>query len=198
MALRAIAGKKTLTLGLGFGPRGAVAASCPGLGLRLRHVRGLVTFSLPDLPYDPSQRRQLLGQLTLRLHYTAAQIVLNAPALHHLGRERSDPNFNIDGFTYGSDCVRAAGQTVLLVEILEAHRMLNGASWFNGFMITLAASILTYFVIYSKNQVTIEESKSAIMKAGRMLASLGQTNKPSKQVHDSLSPYVDMVLSLES
>ena len=149
---------------------------------------------LPNLPDDSSQDRGLLGQLTLRLHYTGAQILLYAPCLHHLGRERSDPNFNIDGFTYGSDCVRAAAQTILLVEILEAQKMLNGATWMNGFIITLAASVLTYFVIYSKNRVTIEESKSAIMKAGRMLASLGQTNANNKRVHESLSPYVDMVL----
>jgi hypothetical protein len=152
---------------------------------------------LPNLPEDSSQNRELLGQLTLRLHYTGAQILLYAPCIHHLGRERSDPDFNIDGFTYASDCVRAAAQTILLVEILEAQNMLNGATWFNGFIITLAASVLTYFVIYSKNRVTIEESKSAIMKAGRMLASLGQTNANNKRVLESLSPYVDMVLGQE-
>ena len=64
----------------------------------------------------------------------------------------------------------------------------------HGFILTLAASVLTYFVIHAKSRVTIEENKSAIMKAGRMLASLGRTNASNKQVFDSLRPYVDIVL----
>lgn len=155
---------------------------------------------LPELPNDPStaDSRELLGQLTLRMHYIGAQIVLYAPFIHHLARERSDPNFNIDGFTYGSACVRAAAQTVLLVEIMDAQSLLNPAQWMNGFILTLAASILTYFVIHSKNRVTIEESKSAILKAGRMLAELGQSNVSNKRVLDSLRPYVNIVLGQET
>ncbi|KAG1371480.1 putative Superoxide dismutase [Mn], mitochondrial [Cocos nucifera] len=69
MALSAIVGKKTLTLGLGFGPRGAVAASCPGLGSGLRHVRGLVTFSLPDPPYDYGALEPAISGEIMQLHH---------------------------------------------------------------------------------------------------------------------------------
>ena len=123
-----------------------------------------------------------------------AVYISTAPYIHHLERKRSDPSFSIDGFAYASECVRAAAQTVLLVEILEAHKLLNGAAWVHSFILTLAASVLTYFVLHAKSRVTIEESKLAVTKAGRMLAALGQNSVATRRVHESLSPYVDIIL----
>lgn len=69
MALRAIAGKKTLTLGLVFGARVAAGASAPGIGSGLRHARGLVTFSLPDLPYDYGALEPAISGEIMKLHH---------------------------------------------------------------------------------------------------------------------------------
>ncbi|XP_008782642.2 superoxide dismutase [Mn], mitochondrial [Phoenix dactylifera] len=69
MALRAIAGKKTLTLGLVLGPRAAAGASAPRTGSGLRHARGLVTFSLPDLPYDYGALEPAISGEIMKLHH---------------------------------------------------------------------------------------------------------------------------------
>nr|XP_019705854.1 superoxide dismutase [Mn], mitochondrial-like isoform X1 [Elaeis guineensis] len=69
MALRAIAGKKTLALGLVFSPCAAAGASAPGMGLGLRQARGLVTFSLPDLPYDYGALEPAISGEIMKLHH---------------------------------------------------------------------------------------------------------------------------------
>ena len=85
-----------------------------------------------------------------------------------------------------TDYIKAEIRQILLIDLNK-----NSHRWQVADLTVLHRAKL---VIYSKNRVTIEESKSAIMKEGRMLESLGQTNPNNKRVPESLSPYVDMVL----
>lgn len=173
--------------------------------------------SLPVLPNEGSNSRVLLGQLQLRLYNAGAQILLYSPCIHHLGRHKSDPNFNLDGFTYGSACVSAgkcpnharahdlrrnnkrsyadigsATQAVLLVELLYSQKLLMEAAWVPKYLLTWAAVVLTYFVMHSKTRVTIQDSISAAKKAQNMLDVLGKDNVADKRIHDCLEPYIEI------
>lgn len=70
MALRTLASKRTLTLarGLGFRHGGGGGAAPSGEHLR-RHARGLVTFSLPDLPYDYGALEPAISSEIMKLHH---------------------------------------------------------------------------------------------------------------------------------
>ena len=152
--------------------------------------------NLPELPDRPANSRVLLGQLILRLHYTGTQIMLYAPCLHHLGRERSDPAFNLVGYQYGSTCVRAAAQATFLIESLYTHDILSEAHWMIRYILAWAATILAYFVLHSRTRVTIKESKTAALVANRMLETLATNNVAAKHIHECIAPYMEIVHSL--
>ncbi|OAY66819.1 superoxide dismutase [Mn], mitochondrial-like [Ananas comosus] len=69
MALRTLASKRALTLAQGLGFRhGGGGAAPSGEHLR-RHARGLVTFSLPDLPYDYGALEPAISGEIMKLHH---------------------------------------------------------------------------------------------------------------------------------
>lgn len=153
---------------------------------------------LPNLPPDLTDKRILLGQLVLRLQFAGAQLMLYAPCVHHLGRDSSDPLYNLAGFGYGSACVRAATQAVLLCETLQAQEILSEPFWLNRYILAWSANILAYFVIHSRTRVTIRESRSAALKAANMLQALGTRNPRTNRIHECISPYMEVVQSLDT
>ena len=146
---------------------------------------------LPALPQGLSDPRTLRAQLNLRLWYPAAQITLYRPFLHHLARDRQDPDFNIRGYECGSACVRAAMQAVWLVEAFETYGVLHEAHWLILYLLGFSASILAYFVVSSKQRETIAESATAARKAERLLGLLGRYNLPARRCFTSLRALLD-------
>lgn len=148
---------------------------------------------LPPLTQPCASPRILQGHLTLRLHYTGIYMLLTAPCLHHLGRERNDPAWNMTGYGYGSMCIRAASEAVFLVQTLQANNLLEGIHWLNNYALAWAVVVLSYFVIHSRTRVTISESKRAALLANEMLGKLGETSSAAKRIHQSLAHSMDMV-----
>lgn len=153
---------------------------------------------LPPLPEDSASTRFVLGQMTLRLSYTGIQILFYAPCIPHLARASTDADFDPEGFKYGSMCVRAATEAVLVSQTLHAHDVLSEAHWLPRYVLAWAATTLIYFVIYSRARVTIEETKRAALAACQMLAVLGESNVATKRIYECLAPYRDVVAATDA
>ena len=152
--------------------------------------------NLPTLPLGTANPRALQAQLTLRLWYSLAQIVLYRPFLHHLGRDSQDPAFNLRGYESASACIQAAMQAIWVVEALNSHGILYEAYWLNIYMLGFAASILTYFVTISSQRTTIEESVAAAWKARELLGLLAKYNFSARKCYNSLSALLEDLPSL--
>lgn len=142
---------------------------------------------LPAMFEGPSDIRVLQTQLHLRLWHSLAQIILYRPFLHHLARDRQDPKFNIRGYEFGSACVRAAMQAVLVVETFKTNDILHEGYWLNIYMLEYSASILAFFVTSSVQRTTVEESLVAAWKANDMLAYLGKYSLAARRCFKSLN-----------
>jgi hypothetical protein len=149
---------------------------------------------LPE-PNISNDQRALLGQLILRSIFSAAQVLLYSPFLHHLSRDRSNPNFSPTGFEYGSNCVHAAMRTILLEETFHSCGIMYDAYWLHGYALTWAINILLFFIIHSKVRATVEETKAAVLRAMTLLRALGVTNVIAKRMCDCLDPCIDAVFA---
>lgn len=146
--------------------------------------------SLPALGEDPRDTRALRAQLTLRLWYSLAQIVLYRPFLHYLSRKNSDDRFNIRGYECASACVRASMQAIWIVETINSNGILHEAFWFYTYLLGFAASILSYFVTCSARTATVEESSASVYKAKKMLRLLAKHNLMAKRCLESLDMFL--------
>lgn len=147
--------------------------------------------SLPALHEDPSDKRALQAQLTLRLWHSLTQIILYRPFLHYLARNSQDPKFNIRGYEYASACVRAAMQAVWVVDAINTNDLLHEGYWLNMYMLGYAASVLTYFVSSSVHRATLEESTASAIKAKNLLELLAKYNLSARRCYYSLSTVLD-------
>lgn len=154
--------------------------------------------TLPDLATASHDRRALLGQVSIRMMYTTAQILLYSPYLDHLSKDRLDPLYSAAGFEHGSACVRAATQAVLLVETMHSQRVMCEAYWLTRYLLLWAANILSYFVIHSKTRVTVEESVSAALRARDLLRTLGLSNVAAKRMFEIIDPAMDVLSTIHS
>lgn len=147
--------------------------------------------SLPALHEDPSDKRALQAQLTLRLWHSLAQVVLYRPFLHYLARNGQDPKFNIRGYECASTCVRAAMQAIWIIEAINTNSLLHEGYWLYMYLLGVAASILIFFVSSSVQKATLEESSASAIKARNLLKLLAKYNLSAKRCHDSLSVVLD-------
>lgn len=130
---------------------------------------------------EPPDLRALHAQLTLRLWHSLAQVVLYRPFLHHLSRKPRSREFNMRGYECGSGCVRAAMQAIYIVEALYSHNILSDGYYVVIYMLTSAASILSFFLIWTTQRATLEESKSALARAKELLALLARNSDPASR-----------------
>lgn len=137
--------------------------------------------AIPDSIEGPPDLRALQGQLTLRMWHSMAQIVLYRPFLHHLARTPGTREFNLRGYECGSTCVRAAMQAILVVEAFRTHNILHEGYYLIVYILTAAASILSFFIVWATQRTTVEESKTALARAKELLAVLATHSTPARR-----------------
>lgn len=147
--------------------------------------------SLPRYEDTMQDIRALQSQLYLRLWYSAGQLFLYRPFIHHLARGSEDPEFNLQGYEFGSACVRTAMQAIYILDVKYQHGLLHEACWYNIYLLTSSASILMFFVTSAKQRTTIEESIAAAFKAKDLLAFLGKNNLSAQRCYTLLSSHLD-------
>lgn len=147
--------------------------------------------NLPDPLHGMHDSRATNAQLVLRLHHAAAQVTLYRPFLHHIAYDRSDLRFNAKGFEYASHCVQAATQAIWIVEAMQTHGFFHEAIWFNSYSLAFATTILCYFVVNSKQRVTIDESIDAARRAQILLEALSSHNGSARAFLEQLRPILD-------
>lgn len=86
--------------------------------------------SLPQTLPNAGDQRALYAQLLLRLQYAAVQVILYRPFLHHVNRSNQDPEFNYNGYAFGSACLKASMQVVLILDSTETQGLLHEAQWY--------------------------------------------------------------------
>lgn len=137
--------------------------------------------AIPDSTEGPPDLRALHAQLTLRLWHSLAQVVLYRPFLHHLARSPRSRGFNMRGYECGSSCIRAAMQAVVTVEAFCLPHILPDGSYHVIYMVTSAASILSYFLVWATQRTTLEESSAALARAKELLALLAKNSEPASR-----------------
>lgn len=147
--------------------------------------------SLSFLQFTQANTRTVQGQLTLRLYYSMTEMVLYRPFVHHLSRKRSDPEFNLRGYEWGSKCVKAAMQVVWICERNKAYDLFHEAQWHMIYSLCFSATVLTYFVTLSTQTATVKESAMAALNARRMLGDLGEFNMVARRCYNALKGLMD-------
>lgn len=148
---------------------------------------------LPDMSPTGVDDRAMRSQLFLRFCYSSVQVSLYRPFLHHVARDKSDPRFNYQGYTYGSACLKACAQVVWLINAIDRHGFLHEAQWFTIYHLALATSSLMLFVLATKDGPTVEESRVAAMKARELLGKQATKNIAAKRCYESLAQLPEML-----
>lgn len=76
-----------------------------------------------------TDQRVLRSQLLLRLQHAAVQMSLYRPFLQHMNRDKHDPDFDYQGYAYGSCCLRASTQMIFIIESMNKQGFLHEAQW---------------------------------------------------------------------
>lgn len=142
---------------------------------------------LPEMSPSGVDDRAMRSQLLLRFCYSAVQVTLYRPFLHHVARDKHHPQFNYKGYAFGSACIKACTQVVWLIDAIDRHGYLHEAQWFNTYHLALAASSLMLFVLATKDGPTVQESRTAALKARELLGKQARKNIAARRCYESLA-----------
>lgn len=124
--------------------------------------------------------------------YALVQLVLYRPFVLHLSRDRRDPNFNAQGYEWGSACVKAAMQGVWVIETGRQYDIFHEAHFGQVYTLCFATAVLVHFVTSSpQQQTTINESAVAALKAIDMLGILGKHNIVARRCYVSWTKMIE-------
>lgn len=132
--------------------------------------------SLPNELPGNIDERTLRSQMLLRLQHAGVELSLYRPFLHHLNRDKDDPEFQYPGYAFGSSCLRASTQIIYIVESMDKQGLLHVAQAHTLYLLALAATSLIFFVLKWEEGPTVEESRRALDCAMALLAVHGQKN----------------------
>lgn len=149
---------------------------------------------LPEMSPTGVDDRALRSQLLLRFCYHTVQVSLYRPFLHHIARDRNDPQFNYKGYAFGSACIKACTQVVWLIDAIDRHGFLHEAQWFNTYHLAFAASSLMLFVLANRDgpAPTVEESQVAASRARELLGKQARRNIAARRCYESLARIPDI------
>ena len=113
-------------------------------------------------------------------------MVLYRPFIHHILRSQQATAPEMHSFACASACIKAAMQIVWIIGELDRRNLLIGVYWFTVYITFFAVMALCLFIIGNPDDVTVDDTLTAIETGRNVLSRLALENVSAERCVASL------------